>query len=92
MCMAASVKERAIHIIEGLPAERLVEALHLLEGLAAGDPVLAALACAPEDDEPYSEEEEREDEEAIAAYQRGQFVTQEEVIRRSRAERTRAAR
>jgi hypothetical protein len=48
---------------------------------AKPDPMLEALAAAPLDDEPTSEEEDRTAREAIAAYERGEAISADELKR-----------
>ena len=73
--------ERAVYLSTLLDsALRLPETDNpsLLEAML--DPVSTALANAPIDDEPVSEEEARDIAEARAAYARGEFVSNEEVL------------
>lgn len=69
-----TVKERVYRLVDVLPEDKLPEAERLLESLLAADPLLDLLANAPEDDEIYTEEEQKRDEDALAAYQRGEYV------------------
>jgi hypothetical protein len=48
---------------------------------AALNPMLEALAAAPLDDEPSTEEEDRTAREAIAAYERGEAIGADELKR-----------
>ena len=55
-----TTKERVHRLVDTLPEEELETAERVLEGLAAlalSDPVARALALAPDDDEPVTEEE-----------------------------------
>lgn len=45
------------------------------------DPVLRSLLNAPPDDEPYTEEEREQDAEAMAALERGEGISHEEILR-----------
>jgi hypothetical protein len=47
----------------------------------AADPVTLSLLTAPLDDEPYTEEQQRHDAEAVANIQRGEGITTEELTR-----------
>ena len=44
------------------------------------DPVLAALLCAPDDDEPETEYERQAVAEALAELEAGQFVSADEIL------------
>jgi len=55
---------------------------YLRERALAGDPLLLALADAPEDDEPLTPEDEAALEEGLAALRRGEVVPADEVWRR----------
>jgi len=65
-------------LIDLLSAGQASAVVNLLELLV--DPVTRALANAPIDDEPVSEEEARDIAEARAAYARGEVVSNEEVL------------
>jgi len=69
-----SIKEDVYRIIDGLPESDLEKLLHHLERVQAAknDPFLQALLNAPIDDEPYTPEEQAEDEEAWQEYLRGE--------------------
>jgi predicted transcriptional regulator len=71
-----TVKEALHQIIDEMPQ---VQADRLLETLE--DPVARSLALAPIDDEPETEEEKAAVAEGIAALERGEFVTTEELRR-----------
>ncbi len=83
-----SVKERLRELIEDLPesdllvVERLLHGLKLTQGEAV-DPLCAFLESCPEDDEPYTEDEQRADAAAWERYRRGQHVPHEDVLRRA---------
>ena len=80
-----TAKEKIHELVDALPERELETAVRVLEGLAAlalSDPVAQALAQAPEDDEPVSEEEEAAVAEARAELDRGEFIPHEEVKRR----------
>ena len=73
-------KEKLHRLIESLPPEQVSAALSYLNFLCA-DPVLLSLLNAPPDDEPYTEEQRREDAEGEAAIARGEGIPHEEVLR-----------
>jgi len=85
--MAVSTRERAIHIIETLPADKLDEALELLEDLLAPRYALDTAHLAPLDDEEETEEERRDVEASRAARARGEGTLHEELMRRARSGR-----
>lgn len=60
-------------LVDELPDEELDTVRHYLERVRdSDDPILGALLDASEDDEPASEEEDREADEAWAEYKRGE--------------------
>ena len=71
-------KQQAHELIDRLSTGQASAVVGLLEAML--DPVSAALANAPMDDEPVSEEEARDIAEARAAYARGEVVSNEEVL------------
>ena len=73
-------RDQMHQFIDLLPDTRLAEVSELLEKLA--DPVLWALATAPEDDEPLTEEDIAALDEGRAALARGEVIPDEEVWRR----------
>lgn len=74
-----TTREALYRLVDSIPATQLDDARKLLEPLA--DPVLAALANAPYDDEPETDEERAAVAEGRAALDAGDFVTMEEVRR-----------
>ena len=74
-----TTREALYRLVDSIPATHLDAARKLLEPLA--DPVLAALANAPYDDEPETDEERTAVAEGRAALDAGDFVTMEEVRR-----------
>ena len=66
-------------LIDRLSAEQVTAALRYIHYLCT-DPVLLSLMNAPPDDEPYTEEERREDAEAMAALARGEGISHEEIL------------
>ena len=77
---AISEKQHLHDLIERLPVEQLRSARQYLSFLCA-DPVLISLLNAPPDDEPYTEEQQRRDEEAEASIARGEGIPHEEILR-----------
>ena len=74
-----SERQQAHFLIDALPDEKIAAVRGLLEVMV--DPVSIALANAPIDDEPVSEEEARDIAEARASLARGEGVPHEEVLR-----------
>lgn len=74
-------RDEVRRLVEELPEEELHAAKRFLEFLRdrGGDPLPRALAEAPEDDEPETEEERRAAEEAWADYLRGEARPWESV-------------
>ena len=75
---ANNSKQQAHELIERLSTGQVSAVVGLLEAML--DPVSTALANAPIDDEPVSEEEARDIAEARAAYARGEVVANQEVL------------
>jgi hypothetical protein len=71
-------KQEAHELIERLSTGQVIAAVGLFKAML--DPVSVALANAPIDDEPVSEEEARDIAEARAAAARGEVVSNEEVL------------
>ena len=81
--MAADVssEKRQLHeLIDQLPPERSGAFLRAWHCLSA-DPVLLSLLNAPPDDEPYTEQQRREDAEAEDSIARGEGIPHEDVLR-----------
>jgi len=76
--VATNPKQEAHELIDRLSTGQVSAVVGLLEAML--DPVSVALANAPIDDEPVSEEEAREIAEARAAIARGEIVSNEEVL------------
>lgn len=75
-------KEKLYRLIDRLPEGELHAACRYLEYLKEkGDPLMAALMNAPEEDEPISEEEEAAVQVARDELERGEYVTDEELRR-----------
>jgi hypothetical protein len=79
MAVASTVtKQQAYELIDLMAPGQVSAVVGLLKVML--DPVSVALANAPYDDEPVSEEEARDIAEARAAYARGEVVSNEEVL------------
>lgn len=74
----AHTKEHAHELIDRMAPGQVAAAVGLLETML--DPFARALANAPIDDEPVSEEEAREIEAAHASLDRGEGVSHEDVL------------
>ena len=74
----AHTKEHAHELIDRMSTGQVSAVVGLLEAML--DPVSIALANAPSDDEPVSEEEARDIAESRAAYARGEVVSNDEVL------------
>ncbi len=75
---AIDMKQQAHELIERLGPSQVSAVVGLLNSML--DPVALALANAPYDDEPVSEEEEREIAAARASFARGEGIPHEEVL------------
>jgi hypothetical protein len=76
-------RERIHDLVDELAEETLPAVERFLERMRdGGDPVLLALATAPEDDEPLTPEDEAAIEEGLADIAAGRVVSHEEVRRR----------
>jgi hypothetical protein len=75
---ATNPKQEAHELIERLSTGQVIAAVGLFKAML--DPVSVALANAPIDDEPVSEEEARDIAGARAAAARGEVVPNEEVL------------
>jgi hypothetical protein len=77
-------REHLRRLVELLPARDLDTAERLLEGLIAleGDPFLRALAAAPEDDEPITQEDIEAEAEADRAIAEGHVSAHADVMHR----------
>lgn len=86
-----SVQEEAHSLLDRLSEGDLRIVNRMLRGLVApadaddADGLRAFLAACPEDDEPYTEDEQREDTERLARYRRGetQLISHAEVMQRT---------
>jgi hypothetical protein len=75
---ATNPKQQAHELIDRLSAGQVSAVVNLLEAML--DPVSVALASAPIDDEPLSEEEAHDISESRAAIARGSVVSNHEVL------------
>ena len=74
-----TTREALYRLVDSIPDSQLDDARKALEPLA--DPVLTALAIAPYDDEPETDEERAPVQEAREGYRRGEWVSSEELHR-----------
>lgn len=75
-----TTKERLHKLVDELSEQEAEAALVIVER-RRDDPMLGALAGAPEDDEPADADEDASAEEALAAYRRGEAAGAEELRR-----------
>jgi hypothetical protein len=75
---ATNPKQQAHELIDRLSVGQVSAVVNLLEAML--DPVSVALASAPMDDEPVSEEEARDVADARRAIERGNIVSHDEVL------------
>lgn len=81
MAVDVNLEKKLLHeLVEQLPPEQSGAFLRAMHSLAA-DPVLLSLLNAPPDDEPYTEQQRREDTEAEAAIARGESTPHEDMLR-----------
>jgi len=74
----ANEKQQVHELVERLAPSQISALVHLLEVMV--DPVAHSLANAPIDDEPVTEEEARDIAAARASLDRGEGITNEEVL------------
>jgi hypothetical protein len=77
---SSSERQQLHQLVERLAPEQVQAALRYLNYLSA-DPVLLSLLNAPPDDEPYTEEQRRQDAESEASIARGEGIARDEVLR-----------
>jgi hypothetical protein len=75
---AAQERQQAHALLDTLPVEKLTAVVHLLQAIS--DPVARSLANAPIDDEPVTEQEAREIAAARASFDRGEGISNEELL------------
>lgn len=66
-------------LVDRLPGSQVPEAARYLQYLSA-DPVLLSLLAAPPDDEPYTPDQRRADEDAEASILAGEGVSHEAIL------------
>ena len=74
-----ATKQQLHDLIERLPDHEIPTVYRLLAGLLA-DPLWLASVTAPEDDEPYTPEQEACDAEALNSIDRGEGIPHEEIL------------
>lgn len=72
-------KKQLHRLVESLAPEQIPAVLSYLNGLST-DPLTLALRNAPLDDEPYTDEQRRNDTLAEAAIANGEGISHEEVL------------
>ena len=80
--MSMTARDQLHRLVDGLPENELVTAERVLTGLSVlslSDPVMAALAKAPRDDEPVTDREAERIEEGERDLRDGRTVTGEQV-------------
>ncbi len=81
MAIDSNIQKQELHdLVEKLPAEQVSPALRYLTYLCA-DPILLSLLNAPPDDEPYTEQQRKQDTEAEASIARKEGIPQEAILR-----------
>ena len=78
--MAIDTRQQLHDLIERLPESEVAAVHRLVAGLLA-NPLWVASVTAPEDDEPYTSEQQAGDAEAQAAIDRGEGVSHEAILR-----------
>jgi hypothetical protein len=74
-----ATKQQLHDLIESLPENEIASVYRLLAGLLA-DPLWIASVTAPGDDEPYTPEQQADDDEAQAAIDRGEGVSHAQML------------
>ena len=75
-----TTKQQLHGMVDRLP-DNQVETLYRIAAALAADPLTLAILTAPLDEEPYTEEQQLRDAEGVAAIQRGEGITTEEITR-----------
>ena len=75
-----TTKQQLHGMVDRLP-DNQVETLYRIAAALAADPLTLAILTAPLDEEPYTEEQQLRDVEAVAAIQQGEGITTEEITR-----------
>ena len=74
-----ATKQQLHDLIESLPENEIASVYRLLAGLLA-DPLWIASVTAPGDDEPYTPEQQADDDEAQAAIDRGEGIPHAQML------------
>ena len=79
----SKARRELLHIIEALPEDEIIAVRRFAEFVMkeVNDPLLLALAAAPEDDEPWTRDDEEAVEEARQDIKKGRTRPLEEVIK-----------
>lgn len=78
----APEKQQLHELVDRLPDDQLSSALEYLNFLCRSSAVvITSLLSAPADDEPYTDEQRKRDDEAEASISRGEGVSHEEILR-----------
>ncbi len=77
-----SEKQELHELVERLPEAQVRSALRFLKYLSA-DEVLLSLLNAPNDDEPYTDQQRKRDTESEASIARGEGIPHEDILRES---------
>jgi hypothetical protein len=75
-----ATKQQLHDLIESLPENEVGSVYRLLAGLLA-DPLWVASVTAPDDDEPYTPEQQADDAEAQAAIDRAEGIPHAQMLR-----------
>ena len=75
-----STKEVLHRLVDQLPEAETLEAERLLKALQIQDPVLRAIALAPVDDEPETDEERAGVQEALDELARGEVIDDADLV------------
>jgi hypothetical protein len=73
-------KQQLHELIDRIPPERSGAFLRALNSLST-DPLLLSLLNAPPDDEPYTDQQRREDADAEESIARGEGIRHEDILR-----------
>ena len=75
-----ATKQQLHDLIESLPENEIASVYKFLAGLLA-DPLWVASVTAPDDDEPYTPDQQADDAEAQAAIDRGEGISHAQMLR-----------
>ena len=73
-------RQEILKLLSRLRASQGEVVVRFLQALVV-DPVWLSIMAAPPDNEPYTDEQRRADDEAVASIERGEGVSHEEVLR-----------